>query len=403
MAALRWIQGVKQWPPFIENRVSIVRQLNLTKNFYYICSEQNPADLLTRGLTFDKLESSNLWWHGPSYNFIDLSDLESNSSHVFVNTVSCSPSVDISRYSSLTMLINIMFYILKFVHSARRLTYAFDYDQILLFLIKLEQNCYFSEEISILKKGKTIRDYKGLNLVLNDDMICVQTRYLNHDILPRFLILLSNKSCLTNLIICQEHCNNLHSSAKHTLSNLRLKYWIIQGKKTVQHALRSCHKCSKIDSKPYSSPDFAPLPSFRSEKTLPFVNIGIDFAGPFLVKANLTSRSQANLKAYICLFVCAGSRAIHLEITLDLLTESFIEALRRFIAVRGVPNLIYSDNGKTFEGASKLVSKTLNGKPNDSVPKEEFANMAIQWNFIPPRSPWWGGFYERMVQVVKNL
>ena len=87
---------------------------------------------------------------------------------------------------------------------------------------------------------------------------------------------------------------------------------------------------------------------------------------------------------------------------MDLLTESFIEALRRFIAVRGYQNLIYSDNGKTFEGASKLVSKTLNGKPNDSVPKEEFANMAIQWNFISPRSPWWGGFYERMVQVVKK-
>ena len=82
-----------------------------------------------------------------------------------------------------------MFYILKFVHSARILTYAFDYDQILLFLIKLEQNCYFSEEISILKKGKTIRDYKGLNLVLNDDMICVQTRYLNHDIFTSVFII----------------------------------------------------------------------------------------------------------------------------------------------------------------------------------------------------------------------
>ena len=116
----------------------------------------------------------------------------------------------------------------------------------------------------------------------------------------------------------------------------------------------------------------------------------------------MTSRSQANLKAYICLFVCASSRAIHLELTLDLLTESFIEALRRFIAVRGAPSLIYSDNGKTFEGASKLVAKTLNGNPNDISPKEEFSNLNIQWNFIPPRSPWWGGFYERMVQVVKK-
>ena len=163
-----------------------------------------------------------------------------------------------------------------------------------------------------------------------------------------------------------------------------------------------CHKCSKIDSKPYSSPPFAPLPAFRCEKTLPFVNIGIDFAGPFLVKANLTSRSEAKLKAYICLFVCASSRAIHLEMTLDLVTDSFVEALRRFIAIRGVPSVICSDNGRTFEGASKFVAKFINGKSNEVIPREEFANFNIRWQFIPPRSPWWGGFYERMVQIVKK-
>ena len=122
----------------------------------------------------------------------------------------------------------------------------------------------------------------------------------------------------------------------------------------------------------------------------------------FLVRANLTSRNQANLKAYICLFVCASSRAIHLEVTLDLLTESFIEALRRFAAVRGMPNLVYSDNGKTFEGAAKLVAQKINEKPNTTPTKEEFSGQAIDWHFISPRSPWWGGFYERMVQVVKK-
>ena len=78
MASLRWVQGVKQWPPFIENRVSIIRKLNLTIFFHYICSEANPADLLTRGLEFCKLEKSNLWWKGPNPRFLDLSDFNTS-------------------------------------------------------------------------------------------------------------------------------------------------------------------------------------------------------------------------------------------------------------------------------------------------------------------------------------
>ena len=144
------------------------------------------------------------------------------------------------------------------------------------------------------------------------------------------------------------------------------------------------------------------MPDFRTEKTLPFINIGIDFAGPFSTKANITSRSQAQIKTYICLFVCATSRAIHLELSLDLTTESFIETFCRFTSIRGVPNLIYTDNGKTFESASKSLAKFINGSLNSSFSFKDFLSSDIHWNFIPARSPWWGGFYERMVQIVKR-
>ena len=102
------------------------------------------------------------------------------------------------------------------------------------------------------------------------------------------------------------------------------------------------------------------------------------------------------------IFVCASSRAIHLEMTLDLVTESFVKALRRFIAMRGIPSLICSDNGRTFIEASRLVAKFINGEANELSPKEEFANFKIRWQFIPPRSPWWGGFNKQMVQIVKK-
>ena len=106
---------------------------------------------------------------------------------------------------------------------------------------------------------------------------------------------------------------------------------------------------------------YAPLPSFRTKKTLPFVHVGIDFAGPIMVRANITSRSNAQVKAYICLFLCATSRAVHLELTLDLNTDTFINAFKRFVARRGTPTLIYSDNGTTFISAAKSVATHING------------------------------------------
>ena len=157
-----------------------------------------------------------------------------------------------------------------------------------------------------------------------------------------------------------------------------------------------------MDGKPYSVPHCAPLPEFRCQPTHPFLHIGVDFAGPVMVKANITARSQGQIKAYICLFVCATSRAIHLEMTTDLTTKSFIQAFKRFIGRRGVPRYIHSDNGKTFESASKEIASQIKGIANELPDNNFFNQYKIQWNFIVPRAPWWGGFYERMVQMVKK-
>ncbi|GBN78324.1 hypothetical protein AVEN_65409-1 [Araneus ventricosus] len=60
-------------------------------------------------------------------------------------------------------------------------------------------------------------------------------------------------------------------------------------------------------------------------------------------------------KAYIVLYTCAVYRAIHLELITSLTTEVFLQSLRRFIARRGRPTTIYSDNGTNFKGAERLL------------------------------------------------
>ena len=110
-----------------------------------------------------------------------------------------------------------------------------------------------------------------------------------------------------------------------------------------------------------------------------------------------TSGTQMR-KMYIALFSCAVTRAIHLDITEDLETGTFLRCFRKFIARRGVPQLIISDNAKTFKSAAKEL-KTLYEHPDIQAFLTE---KRITWTFNLEKAPWWGGFYERVMKGVKR-
>ncbi|XP_035233801.1 uncharacterized protein LOC118205619 [Stegodyphus dumicola] len=103
-------------------------------------------------------------------------------------------------------------------------------------------------------------------------------------------------------------------------------------------------------------------------------------------------------KTWIVLFTCAVYRAIHLELLTSLSTDNFLLAFRRFIARRGRPEIVYTDNGSNFIGTNSLL-KMIDW---DKLIKNHVVNR-IKWKFIPPASPWWGGFWERMIGLMKNI
>ena len=77
----------------------------------------------------------------------------------------------------------------------------------------------------------------------------------------------------------------------------------------------------------------APLPEDRIKPAPPFTNVGLDFVGPLFLK-------DSGEKAYICLFICAVTRAIYLELVSNMTVERFLLALRRIVARRGMRNII---------------------------------------------------------------
>ena len=78
------------------------------------------------------------------------------------------------------------------------------------------------------------------------------------------------------------------------------------------------------------------LPPERITPDSVFERVGIDYAGPFLVKHG-SIRKLIIVKAYLCIFISLTVKAVHLELVSDLTSEAFIAALRRFIARRGLP------------------------------------------------------------------
>ncbi|XP_011698520.1 PREDICTED: uncharacterized protein LOC105456273 [Wasmannia auropunctata] len=132
-----------------------------------------------------------------------------------------------------------------------------------------------------------------------------------------------------------------------------------------------------------------------------FLHTGVDYAGPIVVRT-APGRGHRSQKAYIAVFVCMTTKAIHLELVSDYTSPTFVAAYHRFISRRGLPQNVHSDNGTTFHGADRELSeayKRASCNPN-------FLNQLIvdktSWHFLPPAAPHFGGLWEAGVKSVKH-
>lgn len=108
------------------------------------------------------------------------------------------------------------------------------------------------------------------------------------------------------------------------------------------------------------------------------------------------------MKRWVCLFTCVAIRAIHLELLNDMSAEEFLMAFRRFISVRGTQSEIISDNAMQFKSSSFILNSVWN-KISKCEDVQNYVSMAgIKWVFITELAPWMGGFYERLVGIVKR-
>ncbi|XP_073820644.1 uncharacterized protein [Musca autumnalis] len=399
MIVLCWLRGEStRWKVFVGNRVSEVQQNSNISQWPYVSTHENSADCASRGITSSELVQYNLWWSGPLWLAQSPSlwpkqpensyetNLEVRKSALQVNsaTVSQYPNL-LTAYSSLTKLVRVTAYILRFLQykpdSKLRFSgflRASELRNAPQKLVKMSQYVDFPDEILQLQKGKSIHPNSRIAQLfpfLDDDGVLrvggrLQKDKFQYDF--KHPMLLSKNSPLSLLIFSDAHQKTLHGGLIQMQAYVTRKFWILSARNLAKRVQRQCITYFKYKAKSFQQ-IMGNLPSVRLQPTRPFKHSAVDYAGPITIKQS-TARNSVTTKGYICLFI----------------------SFRRFTSRRGICSDLYSDCGTKFIGSNKelkiLQRRSIEFLPDDLA--NLLANNGTNWHFIPPASPNFGGLWE---------
>ena len=396
---------------FVANRVGTIRSLTAPSEWRYISSEENPADVLTKSRAVDVKH----WKEGPPWlreNYPFWRSRESYSNRAVgdsdpeVVKVALATGNDLAanwidrmaeRYSSWLCFSRGVAWVMKFccflkqrrkMDSVARLS-AGDISAAQGAIILHAQRCGFPEESrGVFKKSSRIRKLTPFK----DDLgvLRVGGRTGHHP------IIVPHAHQVSRLLLRYYH-ERSHSGVEWTLSRVREKFWVTNGRAELKKIRASCFVCKKLFGEP-AKQIMADLPGERITPNLPpFTNVGVDVFGPIQV-----SVGRSTAKRYGCLFTCFVTRAIHIEVVGSLEGDAFLNAFRRFVARRGSPRKVYSDNGTNFVAGERELRKEFMRHARNTLTTYG-AGHEIEWVFIPPHAPHMGGVWERMVGIVKRV
>ena len=195
---------------------------------------------------------------------------------------------------------------------------------------------------------------------------------------------------LAHCIVWYFHLQSGHAPHETLLATLRSHgFWVVAARSFAKNVIHSCWKCTE-ESARVMEQQLAPLPVERVARSFAFEHVGLDFFGSFHVK-----QGRRHVKRYCCIFVCCTTRAVHLEPVWDLTTDAFLCTLARFIARRGYPSTIFSDNGTNLKGADNDFKELDLTDPNIS---RAAVDQGIHWYFHPPKGSSHAGHYERLIR-----
>ena len=421
MNVLSWIRAPgREIDRFCARKAAQIRQLTDPSRWRYVNTSENPADLVTRGATAEKLANNSLWWNGPDFlpdpdgwpkteikvtQYEDLPDEQELRKLIGIYHSSSGILVDpFAKFSELNMALSVMRQVLQFIWLVKRSTLPRPtMVNARTALITWSQKQSWPSEYATLEAGQEL----PLGHLWNQFDYCLQDRCIMLSGRTRRtpVPLLHKDSHLALIWLRDIHVWDLrHAGGPQVLlAESRKQFWVLRGTNVCKGVVRSCVTCRRRQPQS-ASQRMAPLPEHRYSPMegdgshFAFETVAIDIAGPYMTSQG---RGRAKAKRYLLLFCCPLFRAVHFEILYGEGTSDVLMALQRFASRRGMPKQVISDNGTQFHRAS-IELKNVRSLIKSGVVQVSQKWQDVIWLFNPPRMPHTGGVFESLVKSAKT-
>jgi hypothetical protein len=459
---LRWIKnGPGHVLKFVNTRIERILAVSSAKSWRYVPTKLNPADLASRGLSAEKLAHNELWFNGPDFLKREeetwpmlkeeLQAQLQQQENLAVVPAYCIFSLVQTRVENTTPKTSYLeghcwtetLKRAKLIISSQRnvrmhrlkqdipplaptqlllmAQIAISYDavqlyepELLEFLKKPKVHSNIKSKVlehglkavqvgrmtaivsvsrqtiqsTIEKEVRTNVDYVRERLRstprrtreqnLEEAMRRMQLPPRDHD-----LIYLPANSKAAMQLIRYTHFKTAHGSANRMLVELHKRFWIPRARGMAKKIAKSCRLCVLKTAKFIQQPE-APLPMYRSFTHRAFQTIGVDFTKTFPPIPGIEGNPS------ILVITCTYYRIAILVPVIGQTHDTFLNAFNVFRNTRSTkPDLIVSDSAKAF----KLAFEQLKIQQQESP---------INWKFNMPRTPWWGGFFERLMRIIEG-
>ena len=426
---LGWLGGESgKYCIFSSHRIAATTILLPYKHWLHVPTHENPADVASRGTTALELINHDLWWHGPKWlssepvafpqqptgeHLADQRKEEMKPEPKVVMAVTQAPYFE-QRQNDFLKLIRIVCWSFRFFNRLKgkevssHLTQAEGQTAVNV-LLKRAQARSFPQEIAAIKSKQNISQRSKI-LVLHpimgkDNLLRIGGRLWNSEqpYHTKHHVILSAADHLTRILFRHYHLLLGHCGPSTLLTHSANLYHVVGGRTLARTTCNQCITCRKQAAKA-SSQLLGQLPPERVEPQHVFLHTGMDFCGPFKIRQGYT-RKPVEIEVPLAIFICMATKAVHLEVVSDQKTPALLAAIDRFVARRGMPLHLYSDNGPNYTGAKnqlfKLYQSLSSTQGQDALQAYVFQHH-ITWHNSPQRAPHFGGLWEAAVKSTKH-
>ena len=425
---------------YVHNRVQRIKRSTQASQWNYVPTDLNPADHATRSLPASHLSTST-WLSGPPFLSNDKRGYPQEETFSLINpegdvevrpqVISCATVVSddnlgngrFERFSSWKSLQNA---VSRLMHITRSFSHVDDgsschgwhlckehlqpnaLNRAKATILHAVQMKAYADEVGCLQNGQPVPRTSPLDklhpFLGKDGLLRVGGRLKNAGLTTDEAqpVVIPGKCHVARLLIRHYHDQVQHQGRHFTEGAVRAAgFWILGGKRVVNSVIYHCVTCRKLRGKQQEQ-IMADLPADRLSTDPPFSYVGLDVFGPWSVTARKTRGGHANNKRWAVIFTCMATRAVHIEVIESMDTSSFVNALRRFFALRGPAKLLRSDCGTNFIGACKELGINSSGRQKE--PLEHFlVGHGCEWQFNPPHASHMGGSWERMIGIARRI